>query len=268
MEEISILGCGWLGLPLAEHLIQKGYSVRGSTTSAPKISDFEAIGIAPFVIDLLPDFISGDYETFLQKSRTLIIAIPPKLRGENPVSFVAKIKTFVQKGILNSEIEQVLFISSTSVYGEDIITVTEETIEKPETVSGIELLETEHYLQQQTAFKTTVLRFGGLIGDTRNPAKFISGKSNVPNPQAPINLIHQEDCIGIITALIEQGIWGEKFNAVAPHHPSRKEYYEAKTRALGLPLPEFEDNERPGKKIDSSKLISKLNYRFIHTTDL
>ena len=28
MESISILGCGWLGLPLAEHLIKKGYKVK------------------------------------------------------------------------------------------------------------------------------------------------------------------------------------------------------------------------------------------------
>jgi 3-hydroxyisobutyrate dehydrogenase-like beta-hydroxyacid dehydrogenase len=32
-KSISILGCGWLGVPLAKHLIQKGFSVKGSVTS-------------------------------------------------------------------------------------------------------------------------------------------------------------------------------------------------------------------------------------------
>ena len=31
METISILGCGWLGLPLADYLIGKGYELKGST---------------------------------------------------------------------------------------------------------------------------------------------------------------------------------------------------------------------------------------------
>lgn len=268
MQQISILGCGWLGLPLAEHLIQKGFSIKGSTTSPNRIGELESKEIEAFIIELSVDEISGDYEAFLQNSKILIIDIPPKLRGENPVSFVDKMKTFIQKAVVNSSIEQVLFISSTSVYGDEAITVTEETIEKPQTLSGKELLETEDFLQQQTAFKSTILRFGGLIGGSRNPAKSLSGKSNIATPNAPINLIHQDDCICIITAIIEQNFWGEKINASAPFHPTRKEYYTAKANQLGLPLPEFEENNISGKVIDSSKLISELNYNFIHTIDL
>jgi nucleoside-diphosphate-sugar epimerase len=268
MEQISILGCGWLGLPLAEHLIQKGFSVKGSTTSANRVGELESKEIETFIIELSPTEILGNYEAFLQNSKTLIIDIPPKLRGENPESFVGKMKTFIEKGVLKSSIESVLFISSTSVYGEEAITITETTPEKPETLSGKELLETEHFLQQQTAFKTTILRFGGLIGGSRNPAKSLAGKSNIATPQAPINLIHQDDCIGIITAIIKQNYWNQKLNASAPFHPTRKEYYTSKAKMLGLPIPGFEKNQTLGKVIDSSKLIAALGYRFIHVEDL
>ena len=37
--QVSILGCGWLGLPLAKSLIEKGFSVNGSTTSVEKIPE-------------------------------------------------------------------------------------------------------------------------------------------------------------------------------------------------------------------------------------
>ena len=265
MQQISILGCGWLGLPLAEHLIERGYTIKGSTTSPNRVGELESKEIEAFIIELASGEISGDYEAFLQNSKTLIIDIPPKLRGENPESFVEKIKTFVQKAILKSSIENVLFISSSSVYGEEAITITETTPEKPETLSGKELLETEHFLQQQTAFKTTILRFGGLIGGNRNPAKSLSGKSNIATPQAPINLIHQDDCIGIITAIIKQNYWNQKLNASAPFHPTRKEYYTSKAQALGLDLPQFEENNASGKTIDSSKLITALNYHFMHS---
>lgn len=266
MQQISILGCGWLGLPLAAHLIEKGYTVKGSTTSSSRIGALESEEIEAFIIELSPDEVLGDSHGFLQNSKTLIIDIPPKLRGENAVSFVHKIKTFIEKAVLNSSIENVLFISSTSVYGEEALTVTEETAEKPETLSGKELLETEHFLQQQTTFKTTILRFGGLIGGSRNPAKSLSGKTNIPNPNAPINLIHQDDCIGIITAIIEQNCWNEKINASAPFHPTRKEYYTAKAQELDLTLPQFEENSVSGKVIDSSKLIARLDYKFVKAT--
>jgi len=265
MQQISILGCGWLGLQLAEHLIEKGYSIKGSTTSPNRMGELESKEIEAYIIEISAAEISGDYQEFLQNSQTLIIDIPPKLRGENPESFVEKMKTFIQKSVINSSIENVLFISSTSVYGEEAINVTEETPEKPETFSGKELLETEHFLQNQPAFKTTILRFSGLIGDNRNPAKSLAGKTNIATPQAPINLIHQDDCIGIITAIIEQDFWNEKLNASAPFHPTRKEYYTSKAQELGLELPHFEENNTLGKIIDSSKLITSLNYRFIHS---
>ena len=53
MTKISILGCGWLGLPLAKALIGNGFSVKGSTTSYEKISGLEQGGITTF---LIPDF--------------------------------------------------------------------------------------------------------------------------------------------------------------------------------------------------------------------
>ena len=34
---IGILGCGWLGLPLAQQLVEDGHIVRGSTTQNSKL---------------------------------------------------------------------------------------------------------------------------------------------------------------------------------------------------------------------------------------
>ena len=36
--KIAIIGCGWLGLPLAKKLIKENFIVKGSTTSKEKIS--------------------------------------------------------------------------------------------------------------------------------------------------------------------------------------------------------------------------------------
>ena len=58
------------------------------------------------------------------------------------------------------------------------------------------------------------------------------GRNKVENPEAPINLIHQSDCIEIIEKIIGKEIWNTVFNAVAPFHPSRKKYYTEKALQL------------------------------------
>lgn len=258
--QLSILGCGWLGLPLAQSLIDKGFSVNGSTTSPSKMEQLKAVGINPFLISLTADGIEGDIENFLRRSEILIIDIPPKLRGENSESFTDKIKNLVPY-IEGSGIAKVMFASSTAVYADDNTIVTEETPAKPETESGKQLLEAEGLLANAN-FKTTVLRFGGLVGDDRQPVKYLAGKENLENPDGPVNLIHQKDCIGIMLKVIETNTWGGIFNAVAPYHPTREEHYTKQAVTLGLPLPKFSHEKiSKGKTVSSQKSAEVLGYR-------
>ncbi|WP_426062566.1 NAD(P)H-binding protein [Flavobacterium sp. DSP2-3-1] len=262
MKKISILGCGWLGLPLAKALLKNDYLVNGSTTSAEKLDVLKNTGIAPFLIVLSENKTTENLTNFLENSEILIIDVPPKLRGSGPENFVSKIRNvipFIEK----SSVRKVLFISSTSVYNDDDASVTEETIPKPDTESGKQLLATELLLLSNSNFKTTALRFGGLIGDDRHPIHFLAGRENLDNPDAPINLIHQEDCIGIILKIIENDAWNETFNAVAPSHPSREMYYSQKALDLDVALPKFNHNNPSiGKTILSTKIETVLKYTF------
>lgn len=262
MKQISILGCGWLGLPLAKAMLENGFSVHGSTTSREKLSVLQNSGIQPFLIALSENKIDGNSTDFLENSSILILDVPPKLRGSEKENFVSKIKNLIPY-IEKSSVKKVLFISSTSVYGENNSMVTEETTPQPKTESGIQLLQTEQLLQSNSNFKTTILRFGGLIGDDRHPVRFLVGRTNLDNPNAPINLIHQKDCIGIIKTIIEQNCWDETLNAVTPFHPSRKEYYTQKAKERNLELPEFNtDTGLIGKTILNGRISTVLNYTF------
>jgi nucleoside-diphosphate-sugar epimerase len=262
MTKISVMGCGWLGLPLAKALRQNGFSIHGSTTSVEKLRTLKKSEIQPFLIVLESDKLVGAIGEFLHESTTLIIDIPPKLRGVNKENFIAKIQLLIPY-IEKSSIKNVLFISSTSVYGDENDIVTEETDLNPDSEGGRQLAIVENLLQINNHFKTTVLRFGGLIGDDRHPVRFLAGRENLDNPNAPINLIHQEDCIGIILKIIQKKIWGETFNASTPFHPSRSMYYTQKAVEKGLTPPTFNyDNPSVGKTILSDKLKRELNYTF------
>jgi nucleoside-diphosphate-sugar epimerase len=274
-EKIAILGCGWLGLPLAESLLSKGYEVKGSTTSESKLDLLKNAGISPFQIQLEAHQIIGTIEDFLKETDVLVIDIPPGLRREvstsNEMTFVNKVKTLIPF-IEKSGIPKVIFVSSTSVYGDvfPIVEITEETKPNPDTESGKQLAITETLLQSNSHFKTTVIRFGGLLGDDRHPIKFLAGRTNVENPDAPVNMIEREDCIGIIEKILkysetseQHDNWGETFNAVAPQHPTRKAYYHKKAEIFNLPLPTFaEDSESKGKIISSEKVETILGYSF------
>ena len=264
MKQISILGCGWLGFPLAKSLLQNGFSVNGSTTTLEKMAILENAGINAFQIALSEEEIVGEMFNFLSKSEVLIIDIPPKLRGNSNENFVAKIQNLIPF-IEKSTVEKVIFVSSTSVYSDAISMdlITEETIPNPDTESGKQLLEAEKLLQNNSNFTTTVIRFGGLIGENRHPIKFLAGRENLENPEAPINLIHQLDCIGILEGILEKNCFGETFNAVAPFHPSRKVYYSKKAMELDLPLPKFDESKPSvGKIISSEKVMTVLGYEF------
>ncbi|MBC7525300.1 MAG: NAD(P)H-binding protein [Flavobacterium sp.] len=268
MKQLSILGCGWLGFPLAKSLLSDGFKVNGSTTTFEKLTVLKSSNIKPFQIlledkkDSQSNLMQEEFDLFLKDSEILIINIPPKLRGDYKENFVQKIHNCIPN-IEKSSVKKVIFISSTSVYSDKNRVVTENSIAVPETESGKQLLETEKLLLENSNFETTIIRFGGLIGEDRNPIKFLSGRKNIENPYAPINLIHQKDCIGMIKTVIKLNCWGELFNGVAPYHPSRKEYYIQKAIDQNLPLPEF-DYSKPsmGKTILSDKVQTILKYKF------
>lgn len=263
---ISILGCGWLGLPLAKKLIEAGHHVTGSTTSRDKLMTLSSVGISPYKIQLFEEGVQGDISSFLGNAKILIVDIPPGLRKDPEVNFVAKIgrlKSYIEK----SGVEKVLFISATSVFedSQDLPVYAEENAPNAKTTNGAQLISAEELLKDSEKYKTSILRFGGLIGPGRHPVNFLSGKSDLKDAAGPVNLIHLVDCIGIIEAIIEKGVWGETFHGVASEHPTRKDYYTRIAKDKNLATMSFTENTpSKGKIITSSKVGEILGYEFQH----
>lgn len=261
---ISILGCGWLGLPLAKKLIEAGHVVKGSTTTLEKMAKLREEGITPYQIKLFTDGVQGDLEAFLSDAEVLIIDIPPGIRNNPDADFVGKIGKL--KGYLEkSPVEKVLFISSTSVYEdrEDFPVYTEEKEPNGTGENSRQLIAAEKILRSSDKFNTTIIRFGGLIGPGRHPVNFLSQRKDNKNAVSPVNLIHLEDCLGIIESVVEKDIWGETINAVHPDHPPKEIYYTRVAEEKNLALPGFDLNHPSmGKVVDSVKVKDLFNYNF------
>ena len=261
METISILGCGWLGLPLADYLIGKGYKLKGSTRTRSELEVIRARGIEPFYLVLDPGLRGDSVDEFFNCD-VLVVNFPPERRDDIADYHPAQIKSLIAR-MESSPVKKVLFVSSTSVYPDLAREVSEDDNAPPEKPSGTALLEAERLLRDSSRFETTIIRFGGLIGYDRKPGRFLAGKKGITGGNVPVNLIHRDDCLGIIHRIIERSAWGETFNACADEHPLRKEYYTAQARKLGLEPPGFEDAAAGGFKIvRSDKLKKLLEYRF------
>jgi len=264
-RRISIMGCGWLGMPLAELLVRQGYPVKGSTTSPGKIEQLLEKNIQPYLLDLgseqldkaaLEDFLATDI---------LILNIPPHLRSDGGQAYLEQMR-FLLKSMLSSPVSRVLFVSSTSVYQNLNRVVTEEDISFTEELEPDNaLLRAERLFQDREDWVTTIVRFGGLVGGDRQPGRWLAGKQGLPDGDAPVNLIHLEDCLSILYRIVEQERWGKVYNACSDGHPLRKDFYKAAALHLGLTPPEFEEMvETKFKLINSQRLKDELSYTFIH----
>ncbi|MBC5773554.1 SDR family oxidoreductase [Pontibacter sp. KCTC 32443] len=263
--DISILGCGWLGLPLAEALVNSGKRIKGSTTSPAKLDLLEQQGMTPYLINLQAETLDTETLADFLNVDVLVINIPPKLRADGGATYLDQLHLLL-KALLHAPVKKVLFVSSTSVYKDLNRVVTEEDTELTNAKDpGYTLLQAEKLFQEREEWLTTIVRFAGLVGEDRSPGRFMAGKTDVPNGDAPVNLIHRDDCVAILMRIIEQEKWNEVYNACSDEHPMRKDFYPAAAIALELEPPTFKEmDETHFKLISSQKLKDDLPYVFRH----
>lgn len=259
-KTIAILGCGWLGLPLARQLLARQFTVKASTTSAEKAILLRAEGIDAYQLLLNPEPV-GDVTPLLQAD-TLLINVPPKAAkaGEN---FHPQQMCHLAELVRHSPVKHVIYVSSTSIYPEISAVVDEQTVTAPEQAAAPALVRAEEFVQQLESERlVTILRCGGLMGYNRIPGKYVAGRT-VDSGAVPVNYLHRDDAVGILLRLIEQPLAGV-FNAVAPEHPTRAAVYRKSCADFGYELPSFVQPEEPVpyKIVSSARLMQATKYAF------
>lgn len=248
MSTISILGSGWLGLPLAQHLLAAGHQVKLSTRTESRFVDLNASGAKAFMVDI--DSPAENLAAFLDADILIINITSKNVEGFRQLAAAVEA----------SPIQHLLFVSSTSVY---------QNVPKIVSESDVDLLVDSPLVEIEKLFRNlgnttaTILRFAGLIGYTRHPGRFFRSGKTVQNPDTPVNLIHRDDCIGIIQQIIEQQCWGEVLNGCTDSHPTKREFYSFAAEQAGQPVPSFAENGADaGKVVSNEKAKSLLGYRF------
>lgn len=231
MESVLIIGCGYVGLPLAKAWLHKGRVVYGTTRTPARRDRLKEEGIEPVVLDLLasPPFqlpkadlvyflVAGSHEETLPEGMTRVLSA----LAENPP-------------------QKFIYSSSTGVYGDHRGEWVDETSAREAThPAGLRLIRTEEILLsafRKHRFPGIVARLSGIYGPRRIPGRDLVLKRGpmVGDPDGYLNLIHLDDLVHLLVAAALRGKAGESYLFSDDHPVLRKEYYRFLAERLGVP---------------------------------
>jgi hypothetical protein len=244
---VGIIGCGWLGLPLAITLKNKGLNIFGTCTQLAKCEQLKEQGIVASLYNGDP---SSEIPSWIGDLHALILNFPPSKSFDYPT----QIKTMLQYVAVDCH---VVFTSSTGVYLNN-----EHPIDEMGAVEASHVVYLAELMVRENAKHWTILRLAGLIAEDRNPAKYLSNRP-CPNPDGVVNLVHRKDVIRAIEQVIAQKAFGKTYNVCSPEHPTRRDYYLKMTAQLGIPPPIFSATNEKGKCIDGQLITRELNINYL-----
>jgi nucleoside-diphosphate-sugar epimerase len=257
---ISLLGCGWLGFPLALNLISRGFNVKGSTTSPEKLPLLKASGIDPMLVQFDQSIPEPDL-TKLLDGDILIVSVPPGRRTADGPDNYKRMGEILTEQVPGSSISKLIFISSTSVYSDSNSVLTEISEISPQTASAKVIAEIEKSLLA-LPIQVIILRLAGLFGPGRSPGRFFSGKTNIPNGLAPVNMIHLEEVISLINSLIDSDSAKGIYIGSTPSHPTKEEFYTLAAHIDKLSEPDFIPEKLSWKIVNSERVEKELGFSY------
>ena len=255
-SSLLIVGCGWVGKKLGEKLSSEGFSVYGTTRSSDNFPDIQSHNIQPVQLELPAESTS---EISFPETASVLISVSPGKRGgrEKYANIIGQLsQVLAQRNV------QVIMYSSTSAYGNSKNIMTEEDA-VPDSESDNHILAAEGKLRESCP-ESVILRLAGLYGTDRHPAKYMAGRTDISNGDAPANLVHREDVIQATQLIIEENVRGEIFNVCSPVRPTRKEVYTTICQRLNMDVPTFLAGGEDEKSISPKKLVNRFSMEFIH----
>ncbi len=248
---VGIIGCGWLGTALAKMLQAQGVQVTATRSSADNAVQLKTQGIQAYEL-MLPAEQGELNNHIIFNAQCIVIAITPQFR-QGREDYAEKVTALVEAAKASVQVEKVILLSSTAIYNGLSGNVIESaaldfTADKVSILNQAE--QAVLAITEQGNKIGNVLRLSGLVGPNRHPGKFLLHGRMLKSPEAKVNLIHQDDAVGLIIALLNQQVTQKVkqpendnsmgiFNGASDTHVSKEVYYQTAAKALGLPAPNF-----------------------------
>ncbi|WP_346985207.1 hypothetical protein [Chryseobacterium sp. POE27] len=244
MKKIGIIGFGWLGSRVADHLDGK-FDIYATTTSYDKLHGIQSQGFHAEIAVFSNSTDNGYPESWgiIHQLDAVIITIPLSERRSSQESLqtiLSKLFSFIGKYE-----KQMFFTSTTGAYPNQPGIYTEEMM-------PVENVFIENEISKKFPH-INILRLGGLMGDRRLLKNF-----TVSDLGGIVNHIHYNDVAEVIRIMMEKNVESKVYNVVAPLHPTKQEVISAQNN---IPLNDrlYNDEQR---MISSEKLVSELGFIF------
>jgi nucleoside-diphosphate-sugar epimerase len=231
----AILGCGYLGKALAFSLTQNAHQVSLSTRQPEKLESLKDYAAKVVLVN-------HSLEPLLQGQENLIVAVAPAAGESYQATYLDTALRLASLLPKFPSIKHIIYIGSTSVYGEHAGQWVDETTPPlPLNAQTQILLETEKvFLSLSNASrKACVLRLSEIIGPGRElKNRFNSAERKIfpGTGDNYTNLIHLDDILSVIDFALKESFEGI-YNVCCELHIPRKELYELLCRRNNLPIP-------------------------------
>lgn len=251
MKNIGIVGCGWLGAHLAEHLSGKS-NLYVTTRSFEKDKALKSCGYKSQIVNFSDDALSVTNSwSILDELDVVVITVPfskrtdvnaLRKRFDNMINFIDGFE------------KQLFLMSSIGIYPQENGVITERTFidEKLD----FKLLFVEKMIRTKFP-KVNILRLGGLMGGSRVFRRYTIQQSTL-NQQ--VNHVHYTDVCAVIGKMIQLRCESTLYNLVAPMHPTKSEVVSFQKNEKGGFSPASND-----RIVVSTLLEHELKYSFLQS---
>jgi nucleoside-diphosphate-sugar epimerase len=253
-----IVGCGYVGLPLALLLQERGDEVTGWVRSEKSAGELAEKGVDRIVIGNVAEEIgwSGAGEKF-----DAIVHCASSGGGGAAAYREVYLEGVRQMNRHQSQARRI-FVSSTSVYGQsDGSWVDENSPAQPASETSRILRETEDEALETGGI---VVRAAGIYGPGRAALfeKFRRGDATMEGDGSRwVNSVHQADVVGALIHLLDAGVGGQVYNAADDEPVTLREYYAWCSEKLGKPMPPAGVRDPNRKRGLTNKRVSNRKLR-------
>jgi nucleoside-diphosphate-sugar epimerase len=264
---VLVVGCGYVGQPLAEKLAAAGHEVWAVSRNLPQV--------AARVVSVACDLTQPERVKMLPRECDVVINTASSSKGG-----VEEYRSVYLEGTRNLlshlQFQKYIWTSSTSVYAQtDGSIVTEESAAEPDSPTSRILRETEELVIGKE--HGIVLRLAGIYGPGRGHLfqQYLRGEARIHGEGTRwLNMVHRDDAVGAIIAALEKGRPGQIYNVADNEPVTEREFFAWLAQRLKRDLPpSVDETERAGRKrgvtnkrVSNRKLREGPGYEFIYPT--
>ena len=270
-----IVGCGYVGLPLGAELVRLGHEVAGLRRQASAENELKAAGIRPLVGDVTRP------ESLARLPHAFDWVVNCVASGGGTAEEYRRIylqgTRHLMEWLSATPPQKFVYTGSTSVYGQtDGSPVKETSPTEPVVETAKVLRETEKLLLTaagERKFPAVILRVAGIYGPDRGHAfkQFLKNEARIEGAGSRfLNMIHRDDLIGCLIAVLKSGRAGEIYNTVDDEPVTQANFFQWLAEELGREpppmVPENPEADRKrgvtNKRVSNRKLKMELGHQF------